>query len=167
MPKLHPTHRCNCLPPIYSCSTVVFRTTLWETTLLLHLLPLTTLPTHSVGTSGSCSAAPLPFVCWRLLPVLAPPPCAAASCCPPTHSPPPLAVPSPLGSVGCCISKRLSLFLLSRLQPAPQPPPFITPQLFVAPLSFDWLSHCPAPQPPSRCNSAWCLGLRLLLIPCS
>ena len=25
------------------------------------------LPTHSVGASGSCSVAPLPFVCWRLL----------------------------------------------------------------------------------------------------
>ena len=115
--------------------------------------------------------------CWRLRLLfcstsafcqLAPPCCAAASCCPPAHSPPSLAVPPPLVTtlpwlhpsrlVGCCISQRLSLSLLLRLRPVPRPPPFITSQPFVPPLSFGWLLRCPAPQPPSCCNSAWCLG---------
>ena len=56
--------------------------------------------------------------------------------------------------------------LLSRLCLAPRPPPFIMPPPFIAPLLFGWLSHCPASQPPSCCDSAWCLGLRLLLHPC-
>jgi hypothetical protein len=41
--------------------------------LLLPYLPLTTLPTHSVGASGSRSAASLPFVCCCLFVVLPPP----------------------------------------------------------------------------------------------
>ena len=68
--------------------------------------------------------------------------------------------------VGCRISQHLSLSLSSRLHPAPWPPPFITPPPFIAPLSFGWLSRCPAPQPSSCRNSAWCLGLHLLLHPC-
>jgi hypothetical protein len=136
-----------------------------------HTHTLTMLPTHSIGTSGSRFAAPLPFVCWRLLVVLPPPvvhrrihlrllPClnlssrlCLASC------------PSRL--VGCCISQPLSLSLLSHLCPAPRPLPFIMPQPFITPLLFSWLLRCPAPQPPSCCNSTWCLVLRLLLIPCS
>ena len=35
--------------------------------LLLLSLPPTMLPTHSVGAFGSHFAAPLPFVCWRLM----------------------------------------------------------------------------------------------------
>ena len=37
----------------------------------------------------------------------------------------------------------------------PRPPPFITPPPIVALLSLGWLSRCPAPQPPSRCNATW------------
>ena len=88
--------------------------------LLLPSLPPTMLPTHSVGASGSRSAVPLPFVCWCLLLVMPPPRCAAASCCPQVRSPPPLAVPLPLG----------------------------TPLSRVAPLLFGWLSHFPAPHLP-------------------
>ena len=66
----------------------------------------------------------------------------------------------------CRISQRLSLSFSSCLHPEPRPLLFIMPQPFVAPLSFGWLSRCPALQPPSCHNSAWCLGLHLLLIPC-
>ena len=65
--------------------------------------------------------------------------------------------------VGCHISQSLGPSLSLRLHPAPRPPPFITPPPFGVPLLFGWLLHCPAPQPPSRCNSAWCLGLCFLL----
>jgi hypothetical protein len=69
--------------------------------------------------------------------------------------------------VGCCISQSLSRSRLLHLHPVPWPPPlpFITPPPFVVPLLFGWLSRCPVPQPPSCCNSAWCLGLYLLLHP--
>ena len=87
--------------------------------LLLPSLPPTVLPTHSVGASGSRSAASLLFVYWRLLVVLVPPRCAAASCCPRAHSPPPFAVPLPL----------------------------VTPLPCVMPLLFGWLLHSPEPQP--------------------
>jgi hypothetical protein len=50
--------------------------------------------------------------------------------------------------VSCCISQRLSLSLSSRLRPEPRPPLFITPQPFVAPLSFGWLSRCPSASSP-------------------
>ena len=65
---------------------------------------------------------------WRLrLPLcgasafclLVPPRCVDASCCPPAHSPLPLAMPPPLVATLPCI----------------------------APLSFGWLLHFPAPQP--------------------
>jgi hypothetical protein len=137
--------------------------------LLLPSLALTMLPTHSVGASGSHSVAPLPFVCCHLLIVLPPPvvhrrihlyllPC--------LHLLSQLCIAlRPSHLVGCRISQCLSLSLSSRLCPAPWRPPFIMPQPFIAPLSFGWMPCCPAPQPSSRCNSAWCLGLRLLLIP--
>ena len=54
----------------------------------------------------------------------------------------------PSCSVSCCISQRLSLSLSSRLRPEPLPPLFITPQPFVAPLSFGWLSRCPSASTP-------------------
>jgi hypothetical protein len=50
--------------------------------------------------------------------------------------------------VNCCISQRLSLSLLLRLRPEPWPPLFITPQPFVAPLLFGWLSRCPSASTP-------------------
>jgi hypothetical protein len=70
----------------------------------------------------------------------------------------------PSCSVSCRISQRISLSLSLRLRPEPRPLLFIMPQPFVAPHLFGWLLRCPALQPPSRRNSAWCLGLHLLLI---
>ena len=111
--------------------------------------------------SGSHSAAPLLFVYCCLLVVLLPV----------VHQPASLItallVLRPSCSVGCCISQCFSLFLLSCLRPVPWPLPFIMPQPFIAPVLFSWLSCCSEPQPPSRRNSAWCRGLRLLLVPCS
>ena len=137
--------------------------------LLLPSLPLTTLQIHSVGTFASRSVASLPFVYYCLLVLLPPPvvhrrihlcllPCLnlLSQLC---------LVLRPSRSVGCRISKRLSLSLLLCLCPAPQPLPFIKPQPFVAPLLFGWLPRCPEPQPPSRRNYAWCFGFRLLLTP--
>jgi hypothetical protein len=125
--------------------------------LLLLSLPPTVLPTHSVCAFGSHSA--VPFVCWRL--VLSTGAFTSVSCRASASRHTSASRFSP--SVGCCISQSLSCS--SCLRPAPWPPPFITPSPFIAPLLFGWLLHCPAPQPPSCCNSAWCLGLRLLLQP--
>ena len=47
--------------------------------LLLPSLPLTVLPTHSVGASSLRSVVPLPFVCWHLL--LSTGSFTSASCC--------------------------------------------------------------------------------------
>ena len=60
-----------------------------------------------------------------------------------------------------------SLSLSSCLRLAPWPPPFIASPPFVEPFLFGWLPRCPVLQPPSCRNSAWCLGLCLLLFPCS
>ena len=126
--------------------------------LLLLSLPLTMLPTHSVGASGSRSAVTLPFVCWCLLVVLPPVvlrrihlpllPCLhlLSHLCLVWH-------PSCL--VGCHISQHLSLSLLSRLRPVPWPPPFITPQPFVVPLAQRLNPHLLA-TPPGASASASC-----------
>jgi hypothetical protein len=66
-------------------------------------------------------------------------------------------VSRPTHLVGCRISQRLSLSLLSRLRLVPWPPPFIMPQPFAAPLSFGWLLRCPSASTP--------ILLQLCLVP--
>ena len=77
------------------------------------------MPTYSVGTSGSCSAAPLTFVCWCLLVVLLPyvvHRCIHLRLLPCLHLSSQLClVVCPSCLVGCHISQRLSLSLLSHL----------------------------------------------------